>query len=267
MTSPLESLLETIHVLRSPGGCPWDRRQTLPDAARYLLDEAAELLDAALAGDREGIKEELADLLFMTCFCCEILHESEPADLAEIARLGNEKLIRRHPHVFGDRQAENSTESQEHWNAMKAAEKRARGQVVDRESVLRDLPAAVAPLHQAHTLGRDAAAVGFDWPDTSGVWQKLQEELAELQEAARPAADGPADPAAVEHEVGDLLFAVANLARHLGVQPDVALRQANRRFRERFALIEQRYGWNRERMKAASLDELEAAWQAAKKQP
>lgn len=263
MSDDLDALLQTIHTLRSPGGCPWDRKQSLADATRYLLDEAGELLDAALAADLPHVEEEMADLLFMICFCCEILSESRPVHFHDIARLGNEKLIRRHPHVFGKRQANSSAESQEHWNQIKRAEKRAKGIDVAAESILRDLPAATAPLHQAHEYGKNAAAVGFDWPDIDGVWEKLREELDELREAA----DQPTEQQreAIEHEVGDLLFAVANLARHLDIQPDVALRKANQRFRSRFAQVEEEFAHDREKMLAASLDELESAWQAAKR--
>jgi MazG family protein len=257
MPSQIEALLRTIHTLRAPGGCPWDRKQSLAAAARYLLDEAGELLDATLTGDTAHIKEELADLLFMICFCTEILGETYPVSLGDIAREGNEKLIRRHPHVFGDREADNTAESQAHWNEIKAAEKKARGIDVGQESVLKELPSSSAPLHQAYSYGEDAAAVGFDWPDVAGVWDKLHEELEELHRAT--------DSEAVEHELGDLLFATANLARHFGVQPDIALRKANQRFRRRFNHVEERFARDREKLKNATLDELEAAWVEAKK--
>lgn len=259
MTDHFAALLQTIKTLRAPGGCPWDRKQTLPDAARYLMDEAGELVEATLANDSSGAREELADLLFMTCFCTEIMAETEDVDMHEIARLGNEKLIRRHPHVFGDKEARDTGQSQELWNAIKAEEKRARGLDPERESVLKDLPAATAPLHQAMNYQKDAARVGFDWPDQAGVWAKLNEELGELREAA--AGD---DPEHVNHEVGDLLFAVVNLARHLGVEPDMALRRANLRFRNRFHLVEDDFRARDKKMSEAELMELEASWQAAK---
>lgn len=254
------ALLATIHTLRGPGGCPWDRRQTLADAARYLMDEAGELLDAALAGDRPHAAEELADLLYMICFCREILGETHPLSFEDVARLGTEKLVRRHPHVFGGAaRAQDDAESQERWNEVKAAERRALGQDTARESLLKDLASATSPLNQALAYQENAAGVGFDWPDLAGVWAKLEEETGELRAAA--AQD---DPEAVRAEVGDLLFAVVNLSRRLGVVPDDALRLANRRFRERFRAVEAGFGWSRERLAAASLAEMEAAWQAAK---
>jgi len=259
MLPHLQALLETIATLRAPGGCPWDRKQTLATAAHHLNDEAAELLEAALSGDVEHVREELGDLLFMVCFVGEILSESLDTDLDRVAGLANEKLVRRHPHVFGDAAARDAGESQVRWNEIKAQEKREQGLDPDRESILKDLPASQAPLHQAYRYQKDAARVGFDWPTIEGVWEKLDEEMQELREAV---ADG--EPAAVEHEVGDLLFAMANLARKLDVHPDVALRAANRRFRGRFHDIEAAYGHDRDRLAAASLEELEQAWQAAK---
>ncbi len=260
MAGPFEDLLATIRTLRAPGGCPWDRKQTLTDAARFLLDEAGELVDSALAGDGAGVREELADLLFMTCFCCEILGESEPVTMHDVARQGNEKLIRRHPHVFGDATARDTGESQERWNEIKAAEKRARGLDPDAESVLKRMPASTAPLHAAYRLQHDAADCGFDWPAVDGVWAKLREEIGELEEAA-----AAGDRTAVEHELGDLLFSVVNLARWHKVQPDMALRRANARFRARFELVEKDFRADGRRLQDADIDELEASWQRAKR--
>ncbi|MCB1184438.1 nucleoside triphosphate pyrophosphohydrolase [bacterium] len=260
MSGHFEALLATIHTLRAPGGCPWDRKQTLHDAARYLMDEAGELVEATLAGDTDHAREELGDLLFMISFCTEILGETTGTTMHDVAREGNEKLIRRHPHVFGDAEARDTGHSQELWNAIKAEEKRARGLDPAAESALKDMPAATAPLHQAHNYQKDAAKVGFDWPDLDGVWAKVDEEMAEVREAA---AQG--DRAHLEHEVGDLLFAVVNLARRLEIQPDMALRRANNRFRDRFHLVEAEFAAAGSDLKDAPLDDLEAAWQRAKR--
>jgi len=261
MPDNFEELLATIHTLRAPGGCPWDRKQTLHNAARYLMDEAAELVDATLEGDTRGAREELADLLFMTCFCTKILSETEPVTMQDIAREGNEKLIRRHPHVFGSAEARDTEESQERWNAIKREEKIARGLDPDDESVLKDLPASTSPLHQAHNYQKDAADHGFDWPDITGVRAKLTEELGEYEEAVRSG-----DQAAMQHELGDLLFSIVNLARWHEIQPDMALRQANKRFSDRFHLVEKDFKSRNVRMKDAGIDALEASWQAAKKE-
>ncbi|HOX25059.1 MAG TPA: nucleoside triphosphate pyrophosphohydrolase [Candidatus Krumholzibacteria bacterium] len=260
MLANVHALVRTIDILRSPGGCPWDRKQTLESAAHHLQDEAAEVLESAIAGDPAHVREELGDLLFMVCFVTRVLGETLPTDLDDVARRGNEKLVRRHPHVFGDSAARDVEESQARWDAIKAEEKRGLGLDPDGESILKDLPASLPPLHQAYRYQKDAAAVGFDWPDADGVWAKLREEESELRAAV---AAGDAD--AIEHEVGDALFAWANLARKLGVQPDVALRKANRRFRTRFHRVETVFGNDPAAMRAAGLDAMEAAWQAAKR--
>ncbi len=259
MSGDFEKLLQTISTLRAPGGCPWDQKQTLHNAARYLMDEAAELVEATLAEDMPGAREELADLLFMTCFCTEIMGETEGVTMHDIARLGNEKLIRRHPHVFGDEEARDTGHSQELWNAIKAEEKRARGLDPDRDSVLKDMPAATSPLHQAMNFQKNAADEGFDWPDINGVWDKLHEELDELKEAA-----AAGDAHHIQHELGDLVFSIVNVARWLKIQPDMALRRANSRFRERFHLVEEDFRRRGLKLKDADLAELEASWQAAK---
>jgi len=260
MPGHLDELLATIHTLRAPGGCPWDRKQSLHDASRYLMDEAGELVDATLANDVRHVREELGDLLFMACFCCEILSETEPVTMHDIARQGNEKLIRRHPHVFGGEEAADTEESQERWNAIKRQEKIEMGLDPDAESVLKEMPSATAPLHQAWVYQDNAADEGFDWPDISGVWDKVHEEIGEIQEAA---AEG--NPEAVRNEIGDLLFAVVNLARWMKVQPDIALREANGRFRDRFHLVEGDFAERGVAMKDAGIEALEASWQEAKR--
>jgi len=256
-----EALLETIDILRSPGGCPWDHKQTLLSASRYLMDEAGELVEAALAGDTDGVREELGDLLFMVSFVCRILSETRPTSMYDIAREGNEKLIRRHPHVFQDNPAKDVGESQDRWNEIKAAEKRARGLDPERDSALKDMPAATAPLHQAYRYQKDAAKVGFDWPDLGGVQAKLREELGEVHEAL--AGD---DSDRLEHEIGDLLFSVVNLARWKRIQPDMALRKANNRFRDRFHLVEADFESRDADLNSATIEELEESWQRAKAQ-
>ncbi len=260
MPSHFEELLATIRILRAPGGCPWDQKQNLHNAARYLMDEAGELVDATLDEDVAGSREELADLLFMTCFCTEILGETEQVTMQDIAREGNAKLIRRHPHVFGDTKARTTEESQKQWNAIKKEEKRAKGIDPDNESVLKDMPSATAPLHQAYTYQKDAADHGFDWPEIDGVWAKFNEELTEFKDAVE---DG--DPKAIQHELGDLLFSIVNLARWHKIQPDMALRQANNRFRDRFHLVEEDFKSRSIDMKDAGIEALEVSWQEAKR--
>jgi tetrapyrrole methylase family protein/MazG family protein len=257
--SNIQALLKTIHTLRSPGGCPWDQKQELADAARFLFDEAAELLEASLSGDNDHVIEEMGDLLFMICFCREILSESVEVSLDDIAGIGNDKLIRRHPHVFSDKYAESQTESQIHWEEIKRLEKEAKGIDTTRQSVLKDLPPSCSPLRQAHDYQKNAAKTGFDWPDLTGVWDKIDEETGELKEAIT---GGNKDE--ITHELGDILLAVVNLGRKLGVDADDAMRLANVRFRSRFHKVEDAYDNNVDKMKAASLSELETAWQKSK---
>jgi MazG family protein len=258
--SNIQALLNTIHTLRTPGGCPWDQEQKLTDAARFLFDEAAELLDATLSDDSDHIIEEMGDLLFMVCFCREILSESVDVTLDDIAKVGNEKLIRRHPHVFADKEAYSQTESQIHWEDIKRQEKEAKGIDTTQQSVLKDLPSSCSPLRQAHDYQNDAASTGFDWPNLDGVWDKIEEETGELKEAIE---NGNKDE--ITHELGDILLAVVNLGRKLGIDSDDAMRIANQRFRTRFHKVEGAYDNDIEKMKTASLSELEAAWQKSKK--
>ena len=256
----LVEVMKVIRTLRSPDGCPWDRKQKLTDATRYLLDEAGELLDASLEGDLPGVREEMGDLLFMICFCCQILGETEPLTMYDVAREGNAKLLRRHPHVFGDAEARDTAESQQRWNAIKAQEKRDRGLDPDRESILKEMPSSTAPLHQAYRYQDDAADHGFDWPTVDGVWAKLHEELDEVTEAV-----ATGDAGRIEHEIGDLLFSVVNLARWYKVQPDLALRRANSRFRSRFHLVEEEFREAGRNLADADIEELETAWERAKR--
>ncbi len=260
MSEHFEALLKTIDTLRNPGGCPWDRKQNLLNAARYLMDEAGELVESALEGDEDGCEEELADLLFMTSFCTRILSESRPVDMHDIARIGNEKLIRRHPAVFGNEEAADTSESQKQWNAIKAEEKRAKGLDPEKDSTLKDMPASTAPLHQAYNYQKNAVDVGFDWPSIDGAWEKLKEEQNEFADAVQQG-----DRKAMEHELGDVLFSVVNVARWLKIQPDMALRKANNRFRSRFHLVEDEFLNSNKSMQDAPIEELEASWQRAKK--
>jgi len=254
MAGPFDDLLATIATLRAPGGCPWDRKQTLPDAARYLLDEAGELVDSALAGDHAGVREELADLLFMTCFCCEILGESRPVTMHDVARQGNEKLIRRHPHVFGESVAGSSKAVLRQWEEIKRSEKGHQD-----EPYLHHVGHGLPALLRASKLQKKAAKVGFDWPDVSGAVPKIAEETAEVLAAA----DGD-DADAVHDELGDLLFAVVNVARHLGVEPESALRAATAKFRQRFEGVERLAAERSIELRDADLATLDALWDEVK---
>jgi ATP diphosphatase len=263
----LERLLEILARLRGPSGCPWDREQNLASAARYLSDEVHEYVDVAADGDLSQVRQELADLLYMLSFNWLLLFEQDGLDFDDLAREGAEKLIRRHPHVFGEADAHSSADSNLLWNQIKAQEKVEAADGVDTTvagdpppaSLLKDLSPSASPLRQAAMYGQGAAATGFDWPDRDAVLAKLHEEIQELREAEQRG-----DPAAVAGELGDVLFAVVQLARKLDVDPDVALRRTNRKFARRFHDVEARFDHDPTRMRDAGLDSLHEAYLAAK---
>ena len=252
----MERLIEIMAALRDPGrGCPWDLEQDFASIAPYTLEEAYEVADAIDRGDLDDLREELGDLLLQVVFHAQMARERGAFGFDEVAAGICEKLVRRHPHVFGDATVTSASEQTRAWEAIKAAEKAGRqaGQ-----GLLDDVPLALPALTRAEKFGKRAARIGFDWPDASGPRAKVDEELAELD--AVVAQGGPKD--ALEAELGDLLFAVANLARHHGLAPEEALRKANARFARRFRHVERR------RSEAggapAGLDQLEAWWQEAK---
>jgi nucleoside triphosphate diphosphatase len=209
--------------------CPWDREQTAVTIVPHTVEEAYEVADAALADDAGALRGELGDLLFQVYFLALLLEEREEGDLESVARTVHEKLVRRHPHVFGDADARTPGRVRERWEALKTEQE-------GREGIFHDVPDALPALLQARKVQRRAAAVGYDWPDLAGPLAKLREELAELEdEAARastPAPETEPDPA-VFHELGDVLFTVVNVARRLNVDPELALRATTRRFTTR----------------------------------
>jgi MazG family protein len=225
-----EALLDlqdlTRHLRRE---CPWDREQTAGTIVPHTVEEAYEVADAALAGDAEALHGELGDLLFQTFFLSLLLEEEGLGDLETVTRAVHDKLVRRHPHVFGDADARTPGRVRERWEALKTEQE-------GREGIFHDVPEALPALLQARKVQRRAAAVGYDWPDLAGPLAKVREELAELEaEAARAGAPAPEtepDPA-VFHELGDLLFTVVNVARRLNVDPELALRATTQRFTSR----------------------------------
>ncbi len=249
----LERLRRTMAFLRSDRGCPWDHEQTHQSLIRYAIEEAHELGEAAESGDDAAIREELGDLLLQVVFHAQIAAETGLYDLEDVALGISEKLWRRHPHVFGDAVAETPEDVERSWERTKARENGAAKGLLD--GVPRSLPA----LGRCHRISERASRVGFDFGDPGQVLDKLQEEAAELV-AAREGGD----PERVRHEVGDLLFSAANLARHLGVDPEDALQRCNNRFTARFRRIEQGLVASGRDFQDATLDEMEALWQAAK---
>ena len=269
-TSAIDRLLAVMARLRDPnGGCPWDIEQTFETIAPYTIEEAYEVEDAIVRGDMADLKEELGDLLLQVVYHSQMASEGRSADggsdagsafaFEDVAAGIADKMIRRHPHVFGDASVESAAAQSRAWEEVKAEERRHKGKA-ERESLLDDLPLGLPALTRAEKLQRRAARGGFDWPETLQVLAKLDEELGELRAEL---ADG-AKPDRLEDELGDVLFTVVNLSRHLKIAPEDALRRTNRKFEKRFRLIEQALLKDGRVMRETPLDELEALWQAAK---
>jgi len=252
----VDRLLATMSRLRGPGGCPWDREQTLESLRPYVLEETYEVLEALDSGDPRAHREELGDLLLQIVFQARIAEEEGRFDFADVADAINEKLLARHPHVFGDAEAKDADAVLRQWAALKRKENQARG---GGKSVLEGVPREMPALARAERLTEKASRVGFDWPDPAGARAKVGEELAELDEAI---AGG--DRRRIEDEVGDLLFAVANLARKLGVPPEEALRRALGRFLDRFHFVEDALERRGVPHGEATLEEMDRLWDEAK---
>ena len=250
----IQPLVDVMRTLREPGGCPWDREQTHASIRSNMIEEVYEYLEAVDAEDTEGMREELGDILMQIVFHARMAEEAGRFDLQDVIDEVVDKLIRRHPHVFGETKVAGSDEVLVNWEAIKKTEKTERKHVLD--GVTQGLPA----LLRAYKLQSKAAKVGFDWPDVKGVWDKVQEELAELQEAL---ASG--DRAAAENELGDVLFALVNYARHQKIEPEVALNGTNNRFAKRFAHVESCVEASGKAWQDFSLDELDQFWDEAKR--
>jgi len=293
-----DDLVALMARLRSPSGCPWDREQTYATLAPMLLEEAYEgfeAVEAAREGRASELRAELGDLLFQIIFYAQIAAERGEFTIDEVVGEIHAKMVRRHPHVFGEEQTTDTAEVLRNWEAIKAAEKRAAGKSEKADESLLDGVSPKTPaLMEAHQLTTKAARVGFDWQRVEDIFAKLHEEIDELKDAirerdgrqratdsasqagdsvseqrareapSRPASDDEAEHELVREEVGDLLFAVANIARHLGVEPEAALKLTNRKFRRRFSHIERGLGERGRTLDAASLDEMEELWQEAK---
>jgi len=253
-----EKLLAVCRRLRGPDGCPWDREQTLETMTPYLTEEAAESVEAIASGNADDAAEELGDLGFLVIFCLELLGERSGPGLAEALDRAAEKLIRRHPHVYGDAVVADGRRAYQQWQEIKRAEK---GEGA--ASLLGEQPRGLAALVAAYRVQEKAAAVGFDWPNAAGPVAKVHEETAEV-EAALAAGSGDASPEAAE-EIGDLLFAVVNLARKLKIDPERELRTTTHRFRERFRHVERRLAESGRTPAQSTLAEMDELWEEAKR--
>ncbi len=252
----IERLLSIMERLRAPGGCPWDREQTLRSLRPYVLEETYEVLEAIDAGDVREHREELGDLLLQIVFQAQLRREEGAFDFADVAEAISGKLVSRHPHVFGDAEVKDAEGVLRQWAALKREEKRKKG---GGRSVLEGVPREMPALARADRLTEKASRIGFDWPDAGGARAKVVEELGELDRAI-----AAGDRAEVEHELGDALFALANLSRKLSIPPEEALRGAIARFVSRFEHVERELERRGVPHGGATLAEMDAIWDEAK---
>ena len=290
MPATFEDLVALMSRLRAPDGCPWDREQTYATLAPMLLEEAYEAFDAvedARAGRPLELRDELGDLLFQIVFYAQVASERGDFRVGDVIEQIYTKMVRRHPHVFGSVTVRDNEELLRNWEAMKAEEKRAAGKEAKAEdsSLLDGVSSRLPALMESHQLATKAARVGFDWQNVEDIFDKLHEEIEELREAIREHGERPAtaaagdagaapggggaaaaeaDDARVREELGDVIFAVANIARHLQVEPEAALKLTNRKFRRRFRHVERGLRAAGRELGSATLDEMEALWQEAK---
>ena len=254
----MQKLLDIMEALRDPvTGCPWDREQDFRSVAPYTIEEAYEVADAIDREDLEDLKGELGDLLLQVVFHAQMASEKGIFNFSDVVSAISEKMVRRHPHVFEDVQFDTPQQRRMAWDTEKRRERAARQ--ADDPSALAGIAQAIPALSRAEKLGRRAASAGFDWPDVSGVLEKIIEEANELSEAC-----SQRDQADIEEEFGDLLFSMVNLARHLELDPEESLRRANRKFESRFRRLEDHALAGNRDLKTLSISELELIWQQIK---
>ena len=260
-----ERLVEIKATLRGPNGCPWDKQQDMHTLKPMMVEEVYEVLEAIDNRDFEGISEELGDLLLHIVFQAQLGVENRTFDIDTVIDKICDKLIRRHPHVFADKQAGTAEEVIKNWEAIKAREKaeKLQNRTPAQRSLLEGIPSKLPAIHEAHQISSRAARVGFDWPDIDGVFAKLQEEVAELKEVIA-AGDDDAKRERLEDELGDMLFVIVNIARYLKIDSESALKRANRKFKTRFQHMEEELARQGKTLESTNLDEMETLWQRAK---
>ena len=264
MSKNFDELVSVMARLRAPGGCPWDREQTYESLAPYLLEEAYESFDAihdAATGKPENLREELGDLLLQIIFHSQIAEERDDFTIEDVCATISRKMILRHPHVFGDKKLDTATDVLNNWDELKRAEREiTKKDEKPKDSILDDVPLAFTALIEANKLTKKAAKVGFDWENAEQIFDKLDEEIAELKaEISESEVNG------IEAEIGDLLFVIVNLARKFDVEPETALKRTNRKFRQRFKFIESELKKQGKSVEESSLEEMDALWNEAKK--
>ena len=255
----IDRLRAIMHRLRAPGGCPWDAEQTHDSLVSNLIEETYETVAAIKANDDENLQEELGDLLLQVVFHAELAEEDNRFDLNDIARGISDKLVRRHPHVYGDSAVGTTDGVLAQWEDIKRAEK---GD--EEKPFLHGVGKGLPALLRSAKLQKKASKVGFDWPSTVGIAEKIDEELAEVREELAKHTEGEKASPELQAEIGDLLFIVTNLARKLGVDPEVALEGTNEKFLHRFAQIERGLKEHGSSLEKASLEEMNAIWNASK---
>lgn len=256
-----EDLVAIQARLRAPGGCPWDREQTHDTLRTYLIEEAYEVMDALEHGDAKELTEELGDLLLQILFHADIAREAGRFDITHVISAIHDKLVRRHPHVFGKVKADTAEQVLKNWVQLKAQEKNPDASAEPAlTSALQGVPRSLPALLEAYQLTRRAAQVGFDWETVEGIFAKLREETSELRVAL-----SEEDRSRREEELGDLLFVAVNLTRFLGFDPEVALKHSNLKFKQRFQMMEDVAARSGERLAQLSKEELEVLWEAAKR--
>ena len=248
----LSQLMEIVEKLRAPGGCPWDRDQTQASLLPYFLEEIYEVIESVEEGNMELLKEELGDILLHVVFQASIGKENEDFTLQDSLNYVNEKLIRRHPHVFVDAKAEGPFHAKQNWEAAKHDEKK-------RESRLDGVPGTLPALTRSQRLQEKASYAGFDWKKVEQVWEKVHEEIGELKEAEEKGITEQ-----IEEEIGDTLFSVVNLSRFLGISAETALRKTNRKFTSRFAQVEKELKKRGKKVEDSSLEEMDEIWNMVK---
>ena len=256
MSAAIDRLLAIMARLRDPQlGCPWDKEQSYQSIVPYTLEEAYEVADAIAREDFVELKDELGDLLFQVVFYAQIAKEEQRFGFDDCVNAICEKLVRRHPHVFGDEQADSSAVVLQNWEAIKAGERQQQGKT----SVLDNVPQALPALSRAYKLQKRCAQVGFDWPDVQGAWDKVQEEVQEVAEL-------DSGDAHLEEELGDLMFALVNVVRKQGFNPETVLRNANLKFERRFRAVEQKLAEQHLTPEQSNLQQMDALWDLVKLQ-
>jgi MazG family protein len=260
-----EKLVAIMATLRGPNGCPWDKQQDFNSLKPMLVEEVYEVLEAVDNRDFDGLAEELGDILLHVVFNAHLAKESGQFDINTVLEKISNKLVRRHPHVFGTESASTAEEVIKNWESIKAQEKaeKLKNRTPEQRSLLEGIPSKLPAIHEAHQISSRAARVGFDWPDINGIFEKLQEEVCELKDVIAAGGD-EGQRERLEDEIGDMFFVIVNIARYLKIDSESALKRANRKFKSRFKYMERELARQGKTLEHTPLEEMEALWQKAK---